>query len=271
MPPLFTGKCAGLLLPALLGIGLSATALAQRDGGDQALAVSQAAIGNQVRDLELVDTEGQSHRLHELLDRPVGISLIFTACAHSCSVTTRYLDGVVQKARESLGDDSFRMLSIGFDFPQDTPEAMNEYARRHGVDDDNWLFAVAADRAELERLIEDLGFVYTPSPRGFDHTVQLSLVDRDGRLYRQVYGETFDAPQLVEPLKDLVWRRPAAERSVLQRLGDRVRLFCTVYDARGDRYYFDYSLFMGIIVGGLFLLLVGGWTAREVLRRGKQA
>jgi len=270
MSPLFPGKCARLLLPALLIIALSPPATAQAVAGDQALAISQAAIGNKVRDLELVDTEGQRHRLHELLDRPLGISLIFTACAHSCSVTTRYLDRVVNTARESLGEDSFGMLSIGFDLPQDTPEAMAEYARRHGVDDEHWLFAVATDQAELEQLIEDLGFVYTPSPRGFDHTVQLSLIDRDARLYRQVYGETFDAPQLVEPLKDLVWRRPAEERSVLQRLGDRVRLFCTVYDARGDRYYFDYSLFMGIIVGGVFLLLVGGWTTRELLRRRRQ-
>lgn len=267
----FVGKCAGFLLPALLGIGLAASAAAQQAGGDQALAVSQAAIGKRVADLTLIDTEGRRLSLHDLLDRPVGISLIFTACAHSCSVTTRYLDGVVQKARASLGEDSFRMLSIGFDFAQDTPAAMAQYARRHGVDDEDWLFAVAADRAELERLIEDLGFVYTPSPRGFDHTVQLSLVDRDGQLYRQVYGETFDVPQLVEPLKDLVWRRPAEERSVLGRIGDRVRLFCTVYDARGDRYYFDYSLFMGIIVGGAFLLLIGGWTAREMLRRRRQA
>ncbi|MFW5927326.1 MAG: SCO family protein [Wenzhouxiangella sp.] len=271
MSPLATGKCAAFLLPALLGIGLAAAVAAGPADGDEALSASQAAIGNRVADLTLIDTEGTRHSLHELLDRPVGISLIFTACAHSCSVTTRYLDGVVQKARKSLGEDSFRMLSIGFDFAQDTPEAMAQYARRHGVDDDNWLFTVAADRAELERLIEELGFVYSPSPRGFDHTVQLSLIDRDGQLYRQVYGETFDAPQLVEPLKDLVWRRPPEERSVLERLGDRVRLFCTVYDARGDRYYFDYSLFMGIIAGGAFLLLIGGWTTREMLRRRRTA
>lgn len=258
-----------LMRACLLTAALAGSASPSARVNDEALAVSQDAIGGRVGDITLIDTAGRRHQLAELLDRPLGISLIYTACAHSCSVTTRYLDRVVQTARKALGNDSFRMLSIGFDFGVDSPESMTEYARRHRVDDDQWLFVVAEDRGELERLIADLGFVYRPSPRGFDHTVQVSLLDRDGRLYRQVYGETFDAPQLVEPLKDLVWRRPPRERSLLGQLGDRIRLFCTVYDAAGDRYYFDYSLFMGIVFGGTFILLIGGWTGNEMLKRGQ--
>jgi len=259
------------LASALLVIGLFNPSASEAAPGDRALEVSQNAIGNRISDLTLIDTTGRRHSLAELLERPLGISLIFTACAHSCSVTTRYLGQVVRTARDALGEDSFTMLTIGFDFPVDTPEAMAEYARRHGVKDDNWLFAVADKRSELDRLIEEVGFVYQTSPRGFDHTVQVSLIDRDRSLYRQVYGEIFDAPMLVEPLKDLVWRRPASERSLLAQIGDRIRLFCTVYDARGDRYYFDYSLFMGILVGGVFLLLIGSWTVREALRRRRSA
>lgn len=259
------------LRACLLSAVLAAPAGLSARVDSEALAVSQDAIGGRVGDITLIDSKGDRHRLHELLDRPVGISLIYTGCAHSCSVTTRYLDRVVTTARKAVDADAFRMLTIGFDFGVDTPESMADHARRHGVDDDHWLFAVAQDQAELERLIDDLGFVYRPSPRGFDHTVQVSLLDRDGRLYRQVYGETFDAPQLVEPLKDLVWRRPPEERSLLGQLGDRIRLFCTVYDAAGDRYYFDYSLFMGILFGGSFILLIGGWTGRELLRRKQGA
>ena len=259
-------KLASLLFG--LGLMLSGAATA---AGDEALDISQAAIGNRISDLTLVDSQGETLRLHELLDRPLGISLIYTGCAHSCSITTRFLDRVVGKARDSLGPDSFNMLTIGFDHPRDTPESMANHARRHGVDDANWRFVVAEDSGELERLIEELGFVYQPSARGFDHTVQVSLIDRDGLLYRQVYGETFDAPLLVEPLKDLVLGRPSSEDSLLGRIGKRIRLFCTVYDPRGDRYYFDYSMFMGIIVGGLFLLAVAAWTGTELVRRRRRS
>lgn len=260
-------KGIGWIAVTVLAVGLQATPAARAYDNDRALAVSQAAIGERVGDITLIDRSGERHRLHDLLDRPLGISLIYTGCAHSCSITTRYLDRVVKTARRALDADSFGMLTIGFDFGVDTPESMANHARRHGVDDEDWLFAVAADRAELEGLIEDLGFVYTPSPRGFDHTVQLSLLDREGTVYRQVYGETFDAPHLVEPLKDLVWRRPSQGDSLLGSIGKRIRLFCTVYDARGDRYYFDYSMFMGMLFGAVFILGIGAWTGREMLLR----
>lgn len=257
--------------PALLALALMLPAAIAFGARGDALEISQAAINNHVSDLTLVDSEGERLKLHDLLDRPLGISLIYTGCAHSCSVTTRYLDRVVQTARAAMGKHSFGMLTIGFDHGVDTPESMANHARRHGVDDPDWRFVVAEQSEELEELIEELGFVYTPSPRGFDHTVQLSLLDRDGTLYRQIYGETFEAPKLVEPLKDLVWRRPKSEQGLLASIGERIRLFCTVYDARGDRYYFDYSMFMGLGLGGIFLLLVGGWTVREFVKRRSSA
>jgi protein SCO1 len=83
--------------------------------------------------------------------------------------------------------------------------------------------------------------------------VQVTVLDREGKVWRQVYGEIFPIPQLVEPLKDLVFNRPVTETGVLGQIGDRVRLFCTVYDAQGDRYYFDYSLFAGMFIGVLVL------------------
>lgn len=259
------------LVRALLGLGLLLSNLSAAAGDNDPLDVSQAAIGNRISDLELITTEGERLKLSELTGRPLGISLIYTACVHSCSVTTRYLDRVVKKARHSLGADSFTLLTIGFDFPQDSPETMAHYAHRHGVSDPNWRFVVAADQDELNRLIDELGFVYEPSPRGFDHTVQVSLIDRDGMLYRQVYGETFDAPLLIEPLKDLVLRRPASDESLMGYIGKRIRFFCTVYDARADRYYFNYSIFMGLIAGGLFLIAIAAWVGNELLRGRRQA
>lgn len=270
MRPAGTSRGAGLTAAALLFLGALGPSTAVGLGNDQALAVSQAAIGKHVGDITLIDSTGDRHRLHELLDRPVGISLIYTGCAHSCSITTRYLDRVVTTARKALDADSFRMITIGFDFGVDTPEAMANHARRHGVDDPHWLFAVAEERSGLDALIDDLGFVHTPSARGFDHTVQVSLLDRDATVYRQVYGETFDAPQLVEPLKDLVWRRPNESDTLLGSIGKRIRLFCTVYDARGDRYYFDYSMFMGMLFGGVFILGIGAWTWREMLLKRRR-
>jgi protein SCO1 len=253
--------------PFLTGLALmllAAPALA--DINRQAIEVSQAALGQEVRDMELIDTRGEVHRLADFHGAPLVISIIYTACVHSCSVSTRHINRVVQIARDALGDASFNFMTIGFDYPVDDPEAMAHYARRHGVRDPNWHFMASRNPDELAQLMEDTGFIYQESSRGYDHTVQVTVIDQDGRVYRQVYGEIFDTPLLVEPMKNLVLGRPSPDDGFLTRVGNRVRMFCTVYDARGDRYYFDYSLFMGIFIGTVILGLAMAWLGVELVQ-----
>jgi protein SCO1/2 len=78
------------------------------------------------------------------------------------------------------------------------------------------------------------------------------VVDAEGRLYRQVYGMTFEMPMMVEPLKELVLGEKPGEH-VLDGIWNRVKLFCTTYDPTNDRYRFDYSLFLGMIIGALII------------------
>jgi protein SCO1 len=243
-------------LPLLSALAFACTLFAHAVPADierRAIEVSQAAIGNEVGALRFLDRHGRARGLEEFRGQPVVLSLVFTGCAYSCEVSTRQLDRVVQVARSALGQDSFTVLTVGFDQPVDTPDQMRAYARRHGINDPNWHFLSSPDPQTVAALMTSVGFLSQPSPRGYDHTVQITLLDRDGRVSRQVYGEVFPTPQLVEPLKDLVFNRPLSEAGLLGRLGDRVRLFCTVYDAQGDRYHFDYSLFAGIFIGMLVI------------------
>lgn len=242
------------------------------DGARRAVEVSQAALGNTLPDIVLTDASGARHALHDFRGRPLLVSLIFTSCAHSCSVSTRYLGRMVDVARDALGADAFTVLTIGFDVGVDTPATMQAYARRHSINDPRWHFMSSDDPSAMSALVEALGFHYEASPRGFDHTVKATIVDRDGVVHRHVYGETFQVPLLVEPLKALVLGRPLPEDGFLARLENRVRLFCTVYDARADRYYFDYSLFAGIFIGVAFLGGVMSWMAYEFwFRRRRRA
>src|SRR5690606_16108651 len=106
-----------------------------------------------------------------------------------------------------LGEDSFYVVTIGFDTPNDTPTAMASFARAQKISEPGWHF-LSGDAESMAALTENLGFSYFPTPRGFDHINQVTLVDRDGVIYAQVYGAAFELPALVEPLKDLVYNRP---------------------------------------------------------------
>jgi len=227
----------------------------------KALEISQAVIGRSVGAHALVLSDGRHVRLSDYRGKPLVISLVYTSCYHICPTTTQHLARVVRIARDALGDDSFHVLTVGFDTRNDNPVAMGQFARRQKVGVTGWDFA-GTSASIMAQLTKDLGFIYAPAPHGFNHLIQATVIDAHGKVYRQVYGMSFDTPRLVEPLKELVYGKPASG-SLLSSLSNRIKLFCTVYDAANDRYRIDYSIFVGIIIGLISLGLITTFVVRE--------
>ncbi len=231
-----------------------------------ALSISQEAIGNRIGNYTVTDIHGRQINLAELRGKPMVLSLIFTSCHQICPMSTRHLAKVVDKARAALGHDSFTAVVVGFDTPVDTPEAMRYFGEQQGIADADWkLFSISA--ADVDKLTHDVGLVYFPSARGFDHIIQATVIDAEGRVYRQVYGQVFDTPLLVEPLKDLVLGRPQPSQTFISDLVNKIRFFCTTYDPVRDGYYFDYSLFVGLFIGASIIIFVSVWMIKEMLYR----
>ncbi len=260
------------VIMTVMAILLSLPAFAQSEkntksayDADNALEISQAGVGSKLQDYKFYDSQGRPVSLSKYQGRPLLISMIFTSCHHVCPAITKHLAAAVDAAREVLAEDSFQVITVGFDTAVDTPDAMRMFAARQNVDDPNWDF-LSASADTVSELVENIGFVYFPSPRGFDHINQVTVVDRDGVVYRQVYGAAFELPWLIEPLKELVFNRPQPGSHLLSDLVGRIKLFCTVYDPNTGRYKFDYSLFVGIGVGVVIVLAIAGWLLLEIRR-----
>ena len=257
-----------LLAALLLPLSLSAQD-DDRYNPDRALEISQAAIGRTIGDYELLDHLGAPVKLRsDHAGKPLVISMIFTSCHHVCPQTTKHLNEAVDAAREALGTDSFDVVTIGFDVAHDTPKAMGAFARKQSVSEPGWRF-LSATSETIKQISDDLGFIYFQTARGFDHINQSSIITKDGEVYSQVYGVTFELPWLVEPLKELVFNRPASAGHFVAGLVDRVMLFCTVYDPTTGRYRFDNSLFVQLFAGGTFILGLLIYLLREVIKARK--
>ncbi len=222
---------------------------------DTALAISQAAVGTKIGNYGFVDRLNRNVSLHDFAGKPLVISMIFTSCHHVCPMTTKHLDQATRAAREVLGEDSFEIVTIGFDTAHDSPNAMNAFAREQRIDANGWRF-LSGTQETIEALSADLGFIYFPTPRGFDHINQVTIIDRDSVVYNQVYGVNFELPWLVEPLKQLVFNRPESAGHMVASLVDRVRLFCTVFNPASGRYEIDNSLFIQIAIGFIIVISV---------------
>lgn len=260
--------CRLFALPAAVLALAAGTAASQPFDSDRALQTSQSAIGNTVSDHAFLDTDAQRVKLSDYAGSPVLISLIYTSCHHTCPMVTQHLKDAVDHARERLGEDSFHVLTIGFDVNNDSPQAMKSFQRNQSVTDDNWDF-LSTDKTTMEQLTRELGFLYKPSPRGFEHLVQLSILGGERRVVSQVYGARFDMPWLMEPMKRLVYGSQTEDEGLISGMVNRVKLFCTVYNPNTGRYMFDYSLFIQMAIGAVIILAGILFLFRE-RRRARQ-
>jgi len=221
---------------------------------DKAFEVSQAAIGQVVADHVLRTERSTDLPLADFRGKPLVVSLIFTSCSTVCPIGTDLLRDHVKEAREILGDDSFNVLTFGFDARGDTPAQLAAFANVHRLNGiPNWHIA-SADDATTAALLRDVGFSYEDAAGGFNHLTQTTILDAEGRVYRQLYGEVYPVQLFIGPLKDLVLGR--ATRSLAPSdLWDRLTFICTVYNPATGAYRFDYSIFFGIFFGGLSLIL----------------
>ncbi|HEX7374707.1 MAG TPA: SCO family protein [Steroidobacteraceae bacterium] len=239
----------------MLVLAATAASAGDRDADAGALRISQSAIGHVLGEYSLTDQDGRPLQVSSLRGRPLLVSLVYTECYYICSGLTLHLRDVVRMARQTLGERSFAVLTVGFDTAHDTPQRMRAYGRERGIASPDWHFA-SADAATLRRLTNDVGFTWSATPGGFDHVAQVTVIDATGRIVQQVYGQEFAPPALIEPLKQLVWGGEV-RRGGVRGILDRVNLLCVVYDPSVGRYRFDYSMLVDAFPGVLVLMIAG--------------
>lgn len=233
-----------------------------------AFARSQDAIGRQVGDFVLLNREGKPVELAGYRGKPLLVNFIYTACFQVCPTTTRNLQKAVQNTVAVLGADRFNIVSIGFNQPFDSPEAMKDFASHYAISLPNWDFLSPA-QAIVDDLTRNFGFSYVATTAGFDHLNQVTLVDAEGRIVRQVYGEKFTAEDLAEPLKQMIAGAAIPpDAGTLSELMQRVRILCSVYDPVTGRYRTNYSIYFMIAGFTMFLvfliyLCVHFWRTRS--------
>ena len=247
---------------------LFAAASFNAEAFDEALALkeSQAAIGRQVANYRFLDSRGSEVRLAELRGKPLVVHYVYTGCVQVCPASAQFLAAAVKDAERTLGPGAFRVATIGFNLPFDDPASMRAFARKFGIASPSWLF-LTPEADTLAGLTSDFGFRYEATAAGFDHLLQVTILDGGGRVYRQIYGDAFDAPLFTGSLLALAQNAPLEQASFAQVL-EKVRLLCTVYDPAAGRYRLNYAVIIELLVGASVMLggiafLVTEWRRRR--------
>ncbi|OFZ68987.1 MAG: hypothetical protein A2Z01_04595 [Betaproteobacteria bacterium RBG_16_58_11] len=245
----------------LFGAGAARAAVEDRLDPQAVYNASQAVIGQPIGNYVLHDRAGNSVRLSDYRGKPLLVSFVYTGCFQICPTDTVLIAKAVSATQDLLGMDAFRTVSIGFNVPFDSPEAMASFARQQGISARNWEF-LSPETSTVSSLTRDFGFTFLATPKGFDHVTQLTVIDREGRVYRQLYNENINAQSLVSVLRDLN-NGALAVPSGWSGFVTRIRLLCTVYDRDTGNYRADYSLIVGFLVGLSILGTVAFMFIRE--------
>lgn len=261
-------RCADALAALLVTLALAAPAGAEGVptlDTRRAIADSQAVVGSVPPDFTLLDRQGRPVRLAGYRGKPLLLSFIYTGCFTVCPTQTRALHEAVRGLDRMLGPDQFNVVSIGFNQPFDSPQALRAFAAQHLIDYPNWEF-LSPPRQQVDALTRAFGFSYVETPAGFDHIVGVTVLDAQGRIHGQVYGDRLTAEALGLPLRALILATPTSGAlPTLSELAERVRILCTVYDADTGEYRYDWKLLLELFGGVAFFCTVGVYLGREWL------
>ena len=243
---------------------------------DQAVAlqVSQARLGALVSDYTLHDRDDKPVSLSRYRGKPLLVNFIYTGCIHVCPASTQALRAAVDAIRDRFGINQFNVVTIGFNPPDDSPEVLKAFAAQQRISDPNWDF-LSPRVEDVAALTRDFGFSFVPTLAGFDHVLQVSLLDAQGRFFQQIYGGSFAATALGEPLKQLLTGVPMIQSASVADLLERVSILCSVYDPVTGKYRVSYGLVFEIAGGATFLVAMvvfallewrSHWLARRMPR-----
>ncbi len=157
-------------------------------------------------DFVMTDQDGRSLVLSELVGSPLAMSFIFTRCPNPnlCPVITLTM-AHLQRDLETAGlAPKVRLLLMTYDPVYDTPQRLKKYGEDHGL-----RFTRAAmlrpEPDQFRRLLGEfqVGVDYH-ADGSIGHTIELLLIDGQGRFVRDYQGQIWDNALVLADLKRLV-------------------------------------------------------------------
>jgi protein SCO1/2 len=147
-------------LAPVMGSLVARAATGGSGGARQALSGRARIQRHHLPNVELVTHTRQRVRFYDDLvrDKKVIINFMYATCDAICPRVTANLVRVRQLLGGRVGREIF-MYSITLKPKEDSPEALRDYAKRHGVRGDGWLFLTGTP-GDIDHLRRALGFAY---------------------------------------------------------------------------------------------------------------
>lgn len=155
-----------------------------------------------------LDQSGKTIELSSLRGKPVAVSMIYLSCGFSCPTTVMHMRALEKMLPEALRKD-MQFVLVSFDAEHDTPAAMTNYAKKHGLSFPKWRFITSRREPDVRELASLIDFKYKKLGNGdFEHSFGIAALDASGRMIGSTIGATMEENDLV-PLYENAARQGA--------------------------------------------------------------
>lgn len=158
-------------------------------------------IADPVPEFELIDQHGDRFALSSLRGQVVLVTFIYTRCPlpDYCPLLMTNLSRIKKQYASSLGR-KISLVTITFDPKYDTSEVLARYGAQYGVDGPGW-YLLTGSPEQIQHVTELFGIEFYPDEGMIAHTLQIAVIDPNGRLFAAIEGKDYSIKQLADVVR----------------------------------------------------------------------
>ncbi|PKP35064.1 MAG: SCO family protein [Bacteroidetes bacterium HGW-Bacteroidetes-17] len=217
--------------------------------------------------ISLIDENGNTVLLQNIIDKPTVISFVYYECPGLCSPLLEGVAQVISRTSLDLGTE-YQVLTISFDPSEGTELAVGKKASYSKLVDNKdvkngWKY-FTADQENIDKLLNSFGYKIKKEGEEFIHPAAIMVVSPEGKITRYLHG-TYFLPF------DLKMAVVEAQEGKSGPTINKVLQFCFSYDAEGKKYVFNVTKISGSIILLLALILFGTLVIRNKKNKTQKA
>jgi protein SCO1/2 len=150
-----------------------------------------------------INQNSESLQIKNFAGQPLILAMFYGKCTETCPMliqrTWKLYSSLSEETQEKIN-----VLAVSFDYKNDSPEALKEYAEYEQLDLPGWHF-VTADQTDIRQLATLLGVQYRERSDGhFDHSNLITVLDKFGNINHRIEGIIGDLVDDIKFIESLV-------------------------------------------------------------------
>jgi protein SCO1 len=195
-------------------------------------------------DTKLVNENGDTVLLKDVLDKPAILNLVYYECAGTCSPLMFGVSKFIDELDLKPGKD-YEVLTISFDPSENIDLGIKKKAAyistmRNKEAAKDWHFFVA-DSMNIAKLTKSVGFNYEKINNQYVHPTGLIALGSDGKIIRYLRGIEF------LPFDIKITLIEAAKGKIGPSI-NRLLAVCYSYDTKGNQFVFNVTRVSAIVI-----------------------